>query len=133
MTVAGVGLGAGAGAGVAYGLDKMGIGTPTQRNWGMVALGALSAIGIGLLTKGKAGASVGAGVAGVGLTRVLASSTASAALPAGAAIRGLGTGEGTDDHMNGPFDQIGTVYDNEGRSHVDGVYDDIGLVVNDYS
>ena len=124
-----VGAGLGSGAGVAYGLDKMGIGTPMQRNLGMVGLGIVSAIAIGMVSP-AAGLAVGAGIAAVGGTRALASSTAAPALP----VAGLGRGEADDDDMQGPFDQIGLVT----PGGIDGVFDGtadvegIGYVVNDY-
>jgi hypothetical protein len=129
-TILGVGAGAGAGAGVAYGLDKMGVGTPMQRNIGMVILGAASAFALGMVSRG-AGVGVGAGIAAVGLTRVLASSTA--ALPQ-STLRGLGTGEGLDDALEGPFESIGRVVPGE----IEGIYagasdEGLGYVVNDYS
>ena len=136
-TAIGVGIAAASGAGAAYAIDKLNIGTANQRNFGLLAAGVAAAALLAKMT--PAAASIGAGIAAVGLTRAVVLHQNAAAAPA--AIRGLGTGEGLDDTMQGPFDQIGLVqqggidgvFDHQGNSEVDGVYDEIGMVVHDYS
>jgi len=103
----------------------MGVGTPTQRNVAMMAAGVVGAFALGMFSP-AIGVGIGGGIASVGLTRQLASSTASPALPPAQPVAGLGMGNGID--MEG----IGRVQ--PGGIH--GVYandpDEIGMVVNDY-
>lgn len=129
------------GLAVSYAVDKLNVGRPQPRNLGIIALGALAAFVGKKMKKPMGGALVGAGVAGVGLTRLVA--TQQLNNPTSAAIRGLGTGEGLDADIQSPFDQamspgiglvqpgISGVYDDMGNSDVEGMYD-IGLVQVNY-
>lgn len=111
-------IAAAAGAGVAYSVDKLNIGTANQRNLGMLALGVVAAV---VLRKRPIGASIGAGIASVGLTRAVVLHQNSAA--ATAAIRGLGTGDG---------DEMGRITSGDMNGIGEVVPGEIGEVVLDY-
>ncbi len=129
-TAVGVGIGAGAGAAVSFGVDKLNMGTPQHRNLAIIGAGVAAAVLLGKMVSAETGLAVGGGIASVGLTRAVANAM-NAALPTSQAVHGLGTGEGYGDgQVEGPFDQIGAVYP---RPDINGAFDDIGLVVNDYS
>jgi hypothetical protein len=111
-------VGAAAGVGISYGADKLGIGSPSVRNWGLFGIGLLTAA-VGHKFAPGASLAVGAGVAGIGLLR--SAQTMLYAVPqATAPVSGLGMGEGGEGSISGPFGQLGS-----GGS----VFDRIGAVV----
>lgn len=117
-------VGAAGGVGLSFGADKLGIGSPTMRNWGLFAAGlALAAVGHKFAPGPSA--AVGAGVGAIGLLR--ATQTMLYAQPQSAAVSGYGTGDGADissafaalTQGGGVFDRIGAVVQD-----MDGVYRD---------
>jgi hypothetical protein len=116
----GAGVGAAAGVGISYAADKLGLGSPTHRNWGLFGLGLLAAAAGHKFAPG-ASLAVGAGVAGIGLLR--SAQTMLYAVPtATAPVSGLGSGDGGASDISSPFAQLGS-----GGS----VFDRIGAVVDD--
>ena len=133
--VIGVGVGAGAGCGVAFGLDKLGIGSPQIRSFGMLGGGLALAV-VGAIMKSPAATGIGGGIATVGAARAFLPS-GGAALPSGSplrlfakkkSIKGLGSGEGFGDGGDIDADDIELVELVEGPDDVDGAFDDVGYV-----
>lgn len=121
----GIVVGALAGVAASYGADRLGLGSPTHRNWGLVLGGV---IGGAILHKFSplAGVTVGTGIAGIGAARALATTlyAPSASTPP---VSGMMDGSG-DGSMDGAYDQLGqgSVYDRIGQ-----VVEDVGYVVTD--
>jgi hypothetical protein len=121
MVKVGIGVGVGAGSGVAlsYAADRLNIGSASQRNWGLIAAGVLAGIVVSMKSA-AAGASIGGGIASIGLSRALVTTLYANPTTTPSSIKGLGMGNGGGSDFDGAYDQVG------GQS----VYDSIGAVVD---
>lgn len=115
-------VGAAGGIALSYGADKLGVGSPTQRNWGLFGAG-LAIAAIGHKFAPGPSASVGTGLATIGLLRQAQTMLYAAPQP----MSGLGMGDGGAGDIASAFAQLGqgSVFDRIGA-----VVDDVGLVVD---